>query len=402
MKYDNLLRYAVRVVDAYSGEKPLHIWLKDFFRANPQMGSRDRKLVSEMVYCFYRMGHALKGISAEECIQAGLFLCNEEPVEALGYLKPEWNEAAGKTIEEKIAILKERYPDFSPEQIFPFGNLLSEGVDYAAYCLSYLKKPELFIRVRKGKEEITGAKLREHKIAFSEPEPDSRLLFKAYSFANGTRLDEVLDLNREAVVQDLSSQKTGSLMKLPEADPERAIRAWDCCAASGGKSILLADLYPMLDLTVSDIRKTILENLRKRFAGAGIKRYRAFQIDLTRQADIPGESFDLILADLPCTGSGTWSRTPESLYFFDPGTLDDYSRRQKIILSNITGNLKAGGMLVYITCSVFAAENEEVVRELEANGELQMVSRQMIAGYADRADSMFAAVFGKISYDSPY
>jgi 16S rRNA (cytosine967-C5)-methyltransferase len=402
MKYDNLLRYAVRVVNAYSGEKPLHIWLKDFFRANPQMGSRDRKLVSEMVYCFYRLGHALKSISEGERIQAGLFLCNEEPVEALGYLKPEWNEAAGKTIEEKIGILKERYPDFSPEQIFPFGNLLSEGVDHAAYCLSFLKKPELFIRVRKGKEEITGAKLREHKIAFSEPEPDSWLLFKAYSFANGTRLDEVLDLNREAVVQDLSSQKTGSLMKLPEADPERAIRAWDCCAASGGKSILLADLYPMMDLTVSDIRKTILENLRKRFAEAGIKRYRAFQIDLTRQADIPGESFDLILADLPCTGSGTWSRTPESLYFFDPGTLDNYSGRQKIILSNIAGNLNAGGVLVYITCSVFAAENEEVVRALEANGELQMVGRQVITGYADRADSMFAAVFRKISYGSPY
>jgi 16S rRNA (cytosine967-C5)-methyltransferase len=330
-----------------------------------------------------------------ERVLAGLFLCNESPLETLSSLKPEWNEAVGKTIEEKIGILKESYPDFSPEQIFPFGNLLSEGVDHALYCMSFLKKPELFIRVRKGKEKIAAAKLREHQVAFSEPEPDDRLLFKAYSFANGTRLDGVLDLNREAVVQDLSSQKTGSLMKLPDADPEKIIRAWDCCAASGGKSILLADLYPTLDLTVSDIRKTILENLGKRFAEAGIIRYRAFQKDLTRRADIPGESFDLILADLPCTGSGTWSRTPESLCFFDPGTLDDYSGRQKTILSNIAGNLKAGGMLVYITCSVFAAENEEVVRQLEENGGLRMISRQMIAGYKGRADSMFAAVFKK-------
>ena len=68
MKFDNLLRYAVRILAAYAGEIPLHSFLKNFFRENPQMGSRDRKQVSEMCYCFFRMGHALKNISAEERI----------------------------------------------------------------------------------------------------------------------------------------------------------------------------------------------------------------------------------------------------------------------------------------------------------------------------------------------
>jgi len=393
MKFDNLLRYAVRVIDAYSGEKPLHIWLKDFFRANPQMGSTDRKLVSEMVYCFYRLGYSLNNISPAERILIGIFLCNDSQNGALEYLRPEWNAAISKSPEEKIELLQMNFPDFSANQIFPFKSLLSAGIDHTAFCLSFLKKPELFIRIRKGKEEIVRAKLREKKIYFKEAAPDDQLLFKACSFANGTRLDGILDLNREAVVQDLSSQKTGSFLKLPGMDPEKIIRAWDCCAASGGKSILLADLYPTLDITVSDIRKSILENLRKRFAEAGIIRYQAFEKDLTRVTDLPKQTYDLVVADLPCTGSGTWSRTPESLFFFNPESVGPYSEKQKLILSNIVRCLKPGGVLVYITCSVFAAENEEVADYIWNAGELQPVRQQMITGYSENADSLFAAVF---------
>jgi 16S rRNA (cytosine967-C5)-methyltransferase len=392
MKFDNLLRYAVRITDAYSGEKPLHIWLKDFFRANPQMGSTDRRLVSEMVYCFYRLGHSLNNVAAAERILIGLFLCNDSGNGVLEYLKPEWNAVISKSLEDKIGWLQMSYPGFSPDQIFPFGELFTAGTDHAAICLSFLKKPELFIRIRRGQEDIVPAKLREKGIYFKEVKPDDRLLFQACSFANGTRLDGVLDLNREAVVQDLSSQKTGSFLRLPDVDQEKILRAWDCCAASGGKSILLADLYPTLDLTVSDIRRSILENLRKRFAEAGIVRYQAFEKDLTRVTDLPKQTYDLIVADLPCTGSGTWSRTPESLYIFNPESVGAYSGKQKLMLSNIVRCLKPGGVLVYITCSVFAAENEEVIEFIEKEGALTVQRQNMIAGYAENADSLFAAV----------
>src|SRR6185437_9011537 len=212
MKFDNLLRYAVRVIDAYSGEKPLHIWLKEFFRANSQMGSRDRKLVSEMVYCFYRLGHSLKNIPVHERILSGLFLCNETPIQTLQYLVPEWNKAIDRTLEDKIRLLQEKYPDFSTEQIFPWQDLLSEGIDHRQFCLSFLKKPDLFIRVRAGKEQTVSEKLGKGKVVFREQGLDEGLPFKSYSFLNGTRLEEVFDLNRDAVIQDLSSQKTGHLM----------------------------------------------------------------------------------------------------------------------------------------------------------------------------------------------
>jgi 16S rRNA (cytosine967-C5)-methyltransferase len=395
MKFDNLLRYAVRVIDAYSGDKPLHVWFREFFRANPQMGSRDRKLVSEMVYCFYRLGHSIKNIPVADRILAGMFLCNEKSLESLEYLHPEWNALIGKPLEDKISLLQKKFENFSIEHLFPWQRLLSQGVDPRAYSLSFLKKPFLFIRIRKGKEDAVQTKLLAKKIVFKEWLPDSRLPFKACSFLNTTRLDEVLELNREAVIQDLSSQKTGGLLKVPDFDPERIIRAWDCCAASGGKSIMLADLYPTIDLTVSDIRKSILDNLKERFAEAGIVRYQALLADLTLAKDLPRQTFDLIVADLPCSGSGTWSRTPESLYFFDPHSIDTYRERQQQILSNIIRCLKPGGLLVYITCSVFAAENEEVADFLCASAPFRLFRKEMITGYGENADSLFAVSFKK-------
>jgi len=395
MKFDNLLRYAVRITDAYSGDKPLHIWFKEFFRANPQMGSRDRKLVSEMLYCFYRLGHSLKSIPAPERILCGLFLCNGEPTESMQYLLPQWHGAMGRPVAEKIRILQEKYPDFSAAQIFPWQDRLSAGIDHQQFCLSFLKKPDLFIRVRAGRERVVAEKLNKSKFVFRAWETTEQLLFKTYSFLNGIRLEGVIDLNRDAVIQDLSSQKTGRFLKMSALDPEKIIRAWDCCAASGGKSILLADLYPTLDLTATDIRKTILENLRIRFAEAGIKRYQAYPVDLTVEKELPEQSFDLIVADLPCTGSGTWSRTPESLYFFDPRSIDSYRDRQQKMLSHIVRCLKPGGLLVYITCSVFAAENEEMLNHLQAAGKFQNMGQEMISGYTERADSLFAAAFKK-------
>src|SRR6195952_427287 len=166
MKFDNLLRYAVRILAAYAGEIPLHSFLKNFFRENPQMGSRDRKQVSEMCYCFFRLGHSLKNISAEERILIGIFLSNQHKEQILEFLRPEWWAQIEKPLEEKLEVVRGKFPDFEPTEIFPWKNLLSTDVDHRAFCLSFLKKPHLFIRVRPGYEQSLPEKLLQHHIEF--------------------------------------------------------------------------------------------------------------------------------------------------------------------------------------------------------------------------------------------
>jgi len=393
MKFDNLLRYAVRILNAYQGETPLAGWLKNFFRENPQMGSRDRKQVSEMVYSYFRLGHALKNIPQEERILSGLFLSHPQQEPILDYFRPAWNQVRSAPLEDKLKVVKTKFQEFDELQIFPWAALLSEGINHRNFCLSFLSRPKLFLRVRPGKGMTVQEKLNENGLSFQIIDADSGLPFPCYALESGVRLDDVLALNQDAVIQDLNSQRTAGVLK---PDSKKEFEAWDCCSGSGGKAILLQDLFPECKLTVSDIRDSILKNLSVRFREAGVQPNQMFQADLTDANDLPRQSYNYILADLPCSGSGTWGRTPEALYFFEPGFIDPYRQRQEKILSNVISRLKPNGDLIYITCSVFADENERISSVVSGTGQLKKVMERLYTGYQEDADTMYAVRFVKL------
>jgi len=161
---------------------------------------------------------------------------------------------------------------------------------------------------------------------------------------------------------------------------------------------MLHDYYPEVDLTVSDKRESIIVNLKKRFKDAGITNYKSFVADLTASDfGLRSSDFNLIICDAPCTGSGTWSRTPEQLFYFEKEKISHYAALQKKIISNIIAHLKPGGFLLYITCSVFKKENEEVVDFIKQEFHLQLVKMELLKGYDKKADTMFAALLVKPS-----
>jgi 16S rRNA (cytosine967-C5)-methyltransferase len=113
-----------------------------------------------------------------------------------------------------------------------------------------------------------------------------------------------------------------------------------------------------------------------------------------KRTKLKDQKFDIIIADLPCSGSGTWARTPEQMYFFKQEKIEYYSSLQKRIVSNLYPYLEKGGLLVYITCSVFKNENEEVVDFILENFDnLRMAKMEILKGYHLKADTMFAASF---------
>ncbi len=362
MKYDNQLRYAGNIISAYDGSVPLSGWLNQFYREHPQMGSRDRRTVSSLVYGYYRLGQSLYP-SAEQKILAAAAIMNSQP-DFTEYFATEPGE-------------------IDDSQVFPWQDLLSREIDAKAFTASFLVQPDVFLRIRPGKRDIVLAKLKNAGVDYEETG------FDCIAVVARTHVDQLMELDREVVIQDKSSQETGKF--LVKTAPGTV---WDCCAGSGGKSIMAYDLLDHPMLMVSDLRPSILINLKKRFSTAGISGYRSFISDLTKEDNnLPDGQLSLIIADLPCTGSGTWSRTPEQLFYFDPVRLQHYVGLQRKIISRLLNFSESRTSMLYITCSVFAAENEEMVEFIKTNSKLKLQAMELIKGYNVKADTMFAALF---------
>jgi 16S rRNA (cytosine967-C5)-methyltransferase len=383
VKHFSHLNTAVQLISQYKGEMPFSIFLKSFFAQHKKYGSKDRKSISHLCYCYFRLGKALPGIATDEKILTGLFLCDERPTDLLQQLKPGWNNQL--TINEKLDVLRDAGISFSLTDIFPWKELLSNGIDHEQFCRSLLIQPDLFLRLRPGHEHSVKQKLSNAGINFTEVSPT------CLSLSNSTKVDSVIDIDKEAVVQDLNSQAAGNFFKTTN-NKLQTINTWDCCAASGGKSILAYDLIPNIHLTASDIRESIINNLKQRFARAGITNYKTFVADLSKPQppnNKPQAKYDLIVLDAPCSGSGTWSRTPEQLVFFETGRIDHYAKLQQTIAANVIPHLAPNGRLVYITCSVFKKENEEILELLKEK--LQLEKMEVLKGYDKKADTLFAA-----------
>jgi 16S rRNA (cytosine967-C5)-methyltransferase len=385
--YYSYLNSAAEVIASYNGEEPFSNYLKKFFSTSKKYGSKDRKQIAHLCYCYFRLGKMAIDLETKERILLALFLCSYSFNEMLHTLKPDWDEFVELPVQEKFISLT--IPD-SISDVFPWKEHLSKDVDYNEFCKSFFIQPDLFLRLRPGFETIVKEKLSAAGISFLVKDKN------CISIPNTSKADAIIEYDKEAVVQDFNSQRTGELMLSAMENLQLPVAAWDCCAASGGKSIMLYDINPELKLTVTDIRESILANLKTRFAKAGIHKYKSFIADLSnslKQPDII--TYDLIIADVPCSGSGTWGRTPEQIFFFNETKISAYNSLQKKIVNNIVSCIKPGGYLVYITCSVFKKENEDVVEFIQKEKGLHLTSMELLKGYDQKADTLFAALLYK-------
>jgi 16S rRNA (cytosine967-C5)-methyltransferase len=388
MRYQSYLNTACQVIRSYHGVEPFSIFLKKFFAASNKYGSTDRRQITSLCYHYFRLGKAVPDIPVAERIILAAFLIEQSHNDFLQFHQPKWNENIAVDLDKKLSLIDH---SFAVTDIFPWKDKLSGGADHLKLCMSFLQQPLLFLRARPGKKEIVFKKLKDAGLNFTDMFDD------CIALSNSSKLDGIIEIDKDAVVQDYNSQKVLDYLKHTVSGSRHPVSTWDCCAASGGKSILAYDiLQGKIELSVSDIREMILTNLKKRFSVAGIDRYKSFLTDLNApNCELPTASCELLICDAPCTGSGTWSRTPEQLFYFDVNDLAIFSERQKKIVSNAIPCLNEEGLFVYITCSVFAAENEMIVDFIKEKFHLQLLQMDFLKGYDKKADNMFVAVFSK-------
>jgi 16S rRNA (cytosine967-C5)-methyltransferase len=386
MRVEHQIRAFEQIYQSYDGVLPLHRFLFNYFKQNKQMGSSDRRWATRYIYSFFRLGKALPKLAVIQRLAVGDFLCQQTPSLVVETYLPDLASAINLSLDEKITKVQNSFPAFKLADVFALPEHLSADVDKNAFFRSFFIQPDLFISVRGTHIQAVINQLEAKSI------PVKEVTENALALPNGTKLEDAIPDQRLYQVQDLSSQKTGAYFQ-----PAKYDYWWDCCAASGGKSLLLHSIEPQIELLVSDVRENSLNNLDERFQVAGIKKYHKKVIDLLQNNEqtLHHYEFDGILLDAPCTGSGTWGRTPEMLVYFEKYKIDNYVKLQKAFAGNVINYLKPGKPLIYMTCSVFKAENEDVVQYIEENFPVKLAQMELITGYNDKADSMFVARFIK-------
>jgi 16S rRNA (cytosine967-C5)-methyltransferase len=165
-----------------------------------------------------------------------------------------------------------------------------------------------------------------------------------------------------ASVQDSAAQLVARLLA-----PQAGERILDACAAPGGKACHLLELQPAIEeLVALDISKPRLQRVIENTTRLDL-RLTPLVADASELPEaLTAKPFDAILADVPCSATGVIRRNPDIKILREPDDIAGFARQQLAILAGLWPALKPGGRLLYVTCSLLAAENDEVVSQFAA------------------------------------
>jgi 16S rRNA (cytosine967-C5)-methyltransferase len=157
-------------------------------------------------------------------------------------------------------------------------------------------------------------------------------------------------------IQDEASQLVAEIASMAATGAERVL---DTCAAPGGKTAILAERLTGAEITAADGSRKRLDAMRRMMPAALAERLRFEVADAVKMELQP--EWDLVLCDVPCSGTGTMARNPEIRLRVTEADLGRQQERQRAIVRAGLAGVRAGGRLVYSTCSLEPEENEQVV-----------------------------------------
>ncbi|MEI4486616.1 RsmB/NOP family class I SAM-dependent RNA methyltransferase [Frigidibacter sp. MR17.14] len=187
-------------------------------------------------------------------------------------------------------------------------------------------------------------------------------------------------LDGRVELQDAASQAVVEMLPLPAGG-----EILDYCAGGGGKALAMA-ARGAARLTAHDIDAGRMRDLPERARRAGAR------IALARPGSLGGRRFDLVLADVPCSGSGSWRRAPEAKWTLTPARLAELTALQAEILDEVAALVRPGGVLGYATCSMLEAENGAQVAAFLARRPGWRLEAERGFTPLDGGDGFYAAV----------
>lgn len=152
----------------------------------------------------------------------------------------------------------------------------------------------------------------------------------------------------------------------------------DTCAAPGGKSIFLAQRYNDASITACDISEDKISRIEENIERCGLKNIEVRLSDATVFDPDLKEAFDVVVADVPCSGLGVMGKKQDIKYRLSDESLESLYELQEKIISNVSGYVKKGGYLCYSTCTVNKKENEERVEKFLSSHDFEYTELEFV------------------------
>lgn len=332
--------HLLKILSSYDeSQGPLDLLLRNYFKANKSIGSKDRKEIYETIYGMIRQLGLI-----DSCI-----------------LSPHTWEKRLDIFLEKNFLSKQK--DFS----LPANVRLSFPKNYYNMLKEQIGEEEAneFCRISNQQAPIT---LRANPLYTTRDEL-LHTLKENYDVSKTTFSPLGITLSsREALFSlDLfkkgyfEMQDEGSQLVALEVAAKDNEHVLDFCSGSGGKTLAFAhQMNGKGQIYLHDIRKSALQQARKRMKRANVQNYQILD-DFAQFVKKKRPLFDWILLDVPCSGSGTLRRNPEQKWQFTDEMVFRLVDIQRKIFDQVLPFLKPGGRIVYATCSVFPIENQRQI-----------------------------------------
>lgn len=363
-----------QILESYEKQSfPLDRFLRNYFHAHRSIGSHDRKEIQDRVYCYLHW--------------QGL----------IDYLLPKpitWESRIEKLIRNFCP------DDYAHNESIPLHNRLSFPKAYFdQLCKSFsLDEVKEICRISNEKAPIT---IRANLLKISRDKLfekfAARFKVKKTKFSlEGIQFEQPINFfSQKEFIQGLFEvQDEGSQLIASFIDAKPKDQILDYCAASGGKTLALAPkLKKTGQLYLFDIRQSVELNAKKRLRRAGVENAQWVKKE---NLHLLKSKMDWVLADVPCSGSGTLRRNPDLKWRFNFSTLEALLEKQREIFKEALVFVKGGKKIVYSTCSLFKEENQDQVEFFLKNFPVKLYEKEHFwLPQSQGRDGFFCAIFEK-------
>ncbi|MEM1074464.1 MAG: RsmB/NOP family class I SAM-dependent RNA methyltransferase [Pseudomonadota bacterium] len=349
---------AIEVLETINAGMAAEQALTRWARASRFAGSKDRAAVRDHVFDVLRAKQSVAYLGGGEAGRqqlVGLLRLHEVDINEV--FNGTGHAPSPLTANERTAVadlVPEALPLDLPDWLLPeLRRSLGDDLQDVAQLLRARAPATVRVNTRKASRAYAAERLLAEGIQTQE----NALSVNALTVLKGARgIRSSTALNEGLVeLQDAASQAVVDLV--PEG-----VRCLDFCAGGGGKALALA-AQPQRQVWAHDSDMARMQDIAQRVRRAGCS------IAQVKSADVQRcKRFDIVLCDVPCSGSGAWRRAPEGKWRLTQSRLDELRQIQLGILETTAPLVCTSGVLVYVTCSLLQCENEDVIRQfLDAN-----------------------------------